>query len=107
MKSEYTLILNDEFRFHYGRSVIEKYFNESYTIVTLNFIREAFGLKPIRAEYEMCFGPDTGKSLDIQEHYDFEYDSEADKYYAMVVVKILNVVDLRQYYECDDNKEDK
>lgn len=106
MKSVYILEVNDAYRFHSGMDFIRGNFNSSRTIVTLNTIREVFGLKPIRAEYEMCFGPDTEKPLDISATYNFSTEMSMDSTKVPYHVKVSNVVDLRHYYECDEDGSD-
>lgn len=106
MKSTYILEVNDAYNFHCGMDFIRNNFNTSRTIVTLNTIREAFGLKPIRAEYEMCFGPDTELPLNISASYNFSTGSYMDSTKVPYSVKVSNVVDLRHYYECDEDGSD-
>ncbi len=95
----YVLEVSDEINSVPSRiKSIQKLFNDENTIVTLNLIREVFGLRPLRSEYEMCFGPNTEEPLDISVSYSFNTRMHAEN--NCYTIKISNVIDLRYFYEC-------
>lgn len=109
MSNTYVLEVSNVYSFHSGMDFIINNFGREglkSTIVTLNLIREAFGFKPIRAEYEMCFGPDTELPLDITASYNFSTHQYMESKNVPYLVKINNIVDLRHYYECENNGEE-
>ena len=67
-------------------------FNPSHFVV-LNQIRTSFGMSQIRAELEMCYGPDPQKPI----HADISINDENE-----IIVHLYNIIDLRQYRELRD-----
>lgn len=57
--------------------------------IALNDIRRLFDLDAIRAECELCFGPDPEKPIAY----------ETEPYEEGIKLTIRNIIDLRQYYE--------
>lgn len=64
-----------------------------HEILTLSYIRSELGFEPIRAEYEMCYGPDPSKPLTVK-----VIDNDDARNPAVTVI-FSNIVDLRQYRE--------
>lgn len=65
--------------------------NPSHFVV-LNQIRTSFGMSQIRAELEMCYGPDPQKPI----HADVSVNDDE------IMVHLYNIIDLRQYRELGD-----
>lgn len=62
-------------------------------VVTLNYIRDAFGMSQFRAEAEMCFGPNPEKPM----KYDVIWDEFGKN--GGITIRLHNIIDLRQYRE--------